>query len=252
MRITVITVCYNARDTIRDTIESVQSQTWKDVEHIIVDGGSDDGTLDIIDEYRNGISKLINGPDQGIYHAMNKGIRVATGDVIGTLNADDVYENEQVLEWVASLMDDKEGYEGVYGDLAYVERENLDCFVRFWKAGSYERGAFKRGWMPPHPTFFVKRSVYEKFGLFRTELWTSADYEIMLRFIHRYGIKLAYLPETLIRMRSGGQSNISLKNRMRAHKEDRLAWEMNGLKKGWLTLVWKPLSKVHQFIRGVD
>lgn len=247
MKITIITVSFNSEKTIADTIESVLAQDYKDLEYIIVDGLSKDNTINIINSYGNQITKFVSEKDKGLYDAMNKGIDLATGDVIGILNSDDFYANNQVISKVAEKFET--GIEGVYADLIYVAADNKSKVVRTWKSGNYLPGAFLKGWMPPHPTFFVRRSVYQKFGKFTDKLRSAADYELMLRFIHKYNIRLAYLPEVTVHMRAGGTSNASLKNRIRANREDRLAWKMNGLKPSTLTFIRKPLSKLRQFFK---
>lgn len=247
MKVSIITIAWNSAETIEDTIKSVLSQCYEDVEYIIVDGASKDATISIIDRYSDNIAHVISEPDQGIYDAMNKGISLASGDVIGILNSDDFYADEKVISEVVQHFK-RSGADGLYADLTYVDRNNTSKVVRYWRAGEYQDGAFLKGWMPPHPTFFVKRSCYEKWGSYSVELRSAADYELMLRFIHKYHISLVYLPRVITRMRVGGKSNVSLKNRLRANKEDRKAWKMNGLKPGVFTLIRKPLSKLSQFM----
>ena len=252
MRISVITVCYNAASTLKDAVESVLDQVADaeapfELEYIVVDGGSTDGTLDLLAPYRERIATLISEPDQGLYDAMNKGVKAATGDVVAILNADDVYASTDVLTRVAATFRDS-GAEAVYGDLHYVDAEDLGKVTRRWRAGDFSRGAFRRGWMPPHPALFVTRSCYERWGLFTLSLRSAADYELMLRFIHRHGMTLAYLPETLVLMRAGGVSNASLKHRIRAHREDWKAWRMNGFHPSVFTMLAKPLRKLPQFL----
>ena len=252
MRISVITVCYNAASTLKDAMDSVLGQvpdaeTPFELEYIVVDGGSTDGTLDLLAPYRERIATLISEPDEGLYDAMNKGVKAATGDVVAILNADDVYASTDVLAHVAATFRDS-GAEAVYGDLHYVAADDLTQVTRRWKAGAYTPGAFRRGWMPPHPALFVRRACYHRWGLFTLALRSAADYELMLRFIHRHGMTLAYLPETLVLMRAGGVSNASLKHRIRAHREDWKAWRMNGFHPSPLTLLAKPLRKLPQFL----
>lgn len=247
MKVSIITVSYNAAATIRDTIESVIAQDYADIEYIIVDGLSKDNTAEIIMEYGSKISRFVSEKDRGLYDAMNKGIGLATGDIIGILNSDDFYANHQVVSKMVALFNTET--DGAYADLLYVDPVDTSKVVRTWKSGSYKSGAFVKGWMPPHPTFFVRKAVYEKFGVFTDQLRSAADYELMLRFIHKYNITLAYLPEVTVRMRAGGTSNASLKNRLKANKEDRMAWKMNGLKPGLFTFLRKPLSKVFQFLK---
>ena len=252
MRISVVTVCYNAASTLADALDSVLSQASPpdapfDLEYIVVDGASTDGTLDVLAPYRDRIATLISEPDQGLYDAMNKGLRAATGDVVAILNADDVYASNTVLAQVARTFQDSNA-EAVYGDLNYVAADNLSQVTRRWKAGAFSPGAFRRGWMPPHPALFVRRTCYDRWGLFTLALRSAADYELMLRFIHRHGMTIDYLPETLVLMRAGGVSNASLKHRIRAHREDWKAWRMNGFHPSVFTMLAKPLRKLPQFL----
>jgi glycosyltransferase len=178
---------------------------------------------------------------------MNRGIGLCTGEVVGILNADDVYAHEDVISKVADLFKDA-SVDAIYGDLVFVDQQHPDKITRTWKAGTYHFKQFYNGWMPPHPTFFVRRSLYQQYGKFNTTLTSAADYELMLRFLLKHKIKLAYLPETMVRMRQGGKSTASLKNRLIANKEDHLAWKINGLKPHPFTLILKPLRKIKQFI----
>lgn len=246
MKISIITACYNSADTIRDTIESVLSQNYADVEYIIVDGKSTDDTLRIVDEYKGRIAKVVSEKDNGIYFALNKGIELASGDVVGILHADDVYTNEAVI---SSVMKKMETADAVYGDLQYVDRKNISKVIRHWKSGIYHTGMFRKGWMPPHPAFFLKKKCYAQYGTFNTTFRTAADYELMLRMIHKHGVPVAYIPEVLVKMRVGGVSNVTLKNRINANREDKRAWLINGLKPGMLTMIRKPLSKLGQYLK---
>ena len=246
MKISIITVCYNAEDTISDAIQSVLTQDYKDVEYIIVDGKSTDRTLEIIQSIKNRI-KLISEKDRGIYDAMNKGINIASGDVIGILNADDVYKNCQVLTEVMDAF--KANVSIVYGDIEYVKYNDLSKVVRKWKAGIFRSGKFKWGWMPPHPGFFVKKSCYESFGLFNLNLSTSADYELMLRMLEVHHLTCHYIPKTITSMRVGGASNSSLKNRLIANRNDKKAWTIHPINPFWFTFILKPLRKLPQFFR---
>ena len=248
MKISIITITYNSAATLKDTIESVVNQSYKDIEYIIVDGKSTDSTLDIIDSYKNKISKFISEKDHGLYDALNKGIAMATGDVIGILHSDDFYTDYLVIEKLVDQMIRQQA-DAVYADLYYVDKHDTTKIFRKWKSGEYKIGQFLKGWMPPHPTFFVKREYYEKYGKFNLSFHSAADYELMLRFIHKHHLKLAYLPEFIIRMRVGGKSNVSLKNRIRANKEDRRAWKVNGLKPHIYTLYAKPLRKIVQLFK---
>jgi len=245
MKVSIITIAYNSEETIEDTIKSVVNQDYKDIEYIIIDGKSSDQTLEIIEKYRSGISIVVSEKDQGIYDAMNKGVAKATGDLVGILNSDDLYASNDVVSNVVNSIEDADC---LYSDLVYVDRSNTDQVTRYWKSGEYKMGMFKKGWMPPHPTFFVRKACYDKYGHYSLALKSSADYELMLRFMHKNEISVKYMPITTIKMRVGGQSNVTIKNRLAANKEDRMAWRMNGLSPGTAT-VRKPLSKLTQFLK---
>jgi glycosyltransferase involved in cell wall biosynthesis len=246
IRISIITVCRNAESTIADALRSVAKQQFPFIEHIVIDGASDDNTRSIVESFSH-VSKIVSEKDNGIYHAMNKGLQLATGDVIGILNADDLYVDDSVLSDVGRLFQD-ETVDAVYADLVYVDFNNINRVTRSWRAGTYSLKSIYNGWMPPHPTFFVRRSVYEEYGSFNTSLISAADYELMIRFLLKHRIQAKYLPRTIIKMRRGGISNASLKNRLRANQEDQKAWEINGLKPHPFTLILKPLRKLSQFI----
>ena len=248
MTVSIITVVYNGADTIVEAIESVLGQSYSAIEYIIIDGASTDGTADIIHSYGDRIARFISEPDTGIYDAMNKGIAAATGTVIGILNADDLYHHPDVIARVVNVFQQQPTVDGVYGDLVYAQRNEPDRITRYWRAGDYQHGAFLYGWMPPHPTFFVRAGLYKTYGTFNNSLRSAADYELMLRFIHKHQIRVAYLSEVLVVMRVGGVSNSSLQNRLRANREDRLAWKLNELKPNWLTLWLKPIRKLAQFL----
>ncbi|MCW3071643.1 MAG: hypothetical protein JWO44_1533 [Bacteroidetes bacterium] len=249
MKVSIITVCYNSASTIESTIQSVLSQDYKDIEYIIVDGLSKDNTLEVIERHRSGISKIISEKDDGIYFAINKGIAMATGEIIGILHADDFYTDEKVISRIVKAFREK-NTDTVYGDLQYVDRTDTNKIKRHWSSGEYAHGLFFKGWMPPHPSFFVLKKCYDKFGVFNTTLRSAADYEMMLRLLHRHQCSTAYIPEVLVKMRVGGKSNVSLSNRIKANREDKKAWLLNGLKPGMFTLIRKPLSKLGQFFGG--
>ena len=248
MKVSIITICYNSAETLEATIESVLAQDYDDLEYVVIDGNSSDETMSIVERYRDRIDVIVSEPDKGIYDAMNKGVANCSGDIVGILNSDDFYAYPEVISDIVATF--KEGQaEAVYADLVYVDREDTDKVIRKWVSGAYEAGIFKKGWMPPHPAFFTTKEAYNRFGTYRTELKTSADYELMLRLLHKHQLKVAYLPKVITRMRMGGQSNVSIKNRIKANREDRLAWKLNGLNPGALTLIRKPLSKITQFIK---
>ncbi len=211
MKVSIITVVFNARSTIEDAITSVLAQTYKNVEYIVIDGGSTDGTMDIVNRHRDRISKIVSEPDKGIYDAMNKGIKLATGDIIGILNADDVYADNMVLETVVRKINESKS-DSCYGDLIYVDKNNMNKTIRYWKSGEYSEDSFKKGWMPAHPTFFVKRWAYEKYGVFDLSLPIASDFEIVFRLMEKYKIKSCYIPCVLVKMRLGGASNRSILN----------------------------------------
>ncbi len=246
-KISIITAGFNSAATIRDTLQCIADQSYSNIEHLIIDGASSDDTIAIVKEFPH-VAKIISEKDNGIYDAMNKGINLATGDIIGILNSDDFYTHENVL---ANVMErfQSSGAQALYGDLVYVQEKNTDKIMRFWKAGNNELKDWKRGWMPPHPTFFVRKEVYEKYGLFDLDLRSAADYEFMLRTVYKNKITTTYLPEILVKMRLGGVSNANLPNRWLANKEDRLAWKKNGLDTGFFTMYFKPLRKLLQIVR---
>lgn len=249
MKVSIITIAFNSADTIEDTIKSVASQDYPDIEYIVIDGASKDDTIKIIEKHKDAIASAISEPDKGIYDAMNKGVRAATGDIIGILNSDDFYADQNVISDVVKAFTASPEAQALYADLVYVNREDITKVVRYWEAGNYKREKFRKGWMPPHPTFFVRRQQYEQLGLYSLELKSAADYELMLRFLYKHELKCIYLNRVITRMRLGGESNITVKNRLRANKEDRQAWTMNGLKPAWYTLTLKPISKIGQFVR---
>lgn len=205
MKISVITVVWNNAKTIRDAIDSVLYQTYKNIEYIIIDGQSTDGTVDIINSYGAKISKFISEPDEGLYDAMNKGLTLATGDIIGILNSDDFYINNNVIEKIVREFEEKK-VDSVYADLVYVKPDNLDKVVRYYDSSSCEPASFQYALYPAHPTFFVKRYVYEKYGLFKIDYKIGADFDIIARFLYTNKISYSYLKEPLIKMRMGGVS----------------------------------------------
>ena len=248
MKVSIITATYNSAKTIVDTILSVNKQNYDDIEHIIIDGGSKDNTLELINSTPNIVTNIVSESDKGIYDAMNKGITLATGDIIGILNSDDFYISTDVITSVVNEMKQKD-LDAVYGDLEYVDEEDTDKVVRYWKSKYYKAGLFKKGWHPAHPTFFVKKEVYDKYGNFNLKYKIGADYEIMLRFIEKNKIKVGYIPKTLVRMRVGGASNQSIKNIIKANKECYKAWKDNGLSVSPFIFLRKPFSKLLQYIK---
>lgn len=247
MKISIITVCYNSSLTILDTINSVNIQTYPYIEHVFIDGNSNDGSVEIIKNNCIREKKIISEKDKGLYYAMNKGVKMATGDIIGILNSDDIYANNNVISSVINNIK-KFKVDSLYGNLVYTKSDNLNKIVRYWKSGPYKRKNFLLGWMPPHPTFFIKKKIYTKYGKFNTELKSSADYEIMLRFLYKHKISTIYLNQILVKMRSGGHSNKNIFSRLKGNKEDRLAWKLNEIEPLPFTFLLKPSLKIFQFI----
>lgn len=245
MRISIITATYNSAATVADTLKSVAEQTYPQVEHLIVDGLSKDDTLRIVEQFPH-VARVNSEKDKGIYDAMNKGIALSSGEIVGILNSDDFYVSKDVLQWVADAFADP-AIDAVYGNLQYVDPVDTNKVLRHWRAGAFHRNKFYQGWMPPHPGFFVRKRLYNEFGVFNTALRSAADYEIMLRFLFKHEAQAAYVDKLLVKMRSGGMSNASLRNRLRANSEDRQAWRLNGLKPRFYTLTLKPLRKINQY-----
>lgn len=236
MKISIITVVWNNEKTIKSCINSILSQTYKDIEYIIVDGKSTDNTIKIIESYENKISKFISEKDNGIYDAMNKGISLATGDIVGILNSDDFYTDNTVIETIVNEFQSK-NIDATFSDLDYVSFQDENKITRKWRSTPYYKDAFTKGWHPAHPTFFVKKDIYNKYGLFDLNFNISADFEIMLRFIEKYKIKTTYIPKVLVKMREGGESNQSIKNILIGNKNVRKAFKKNEIK---LDLLYTP------------
>lgn len=248
VKLSVVTVCLNARNTIADAVESVRRQTYRDVEHIVVDGASTDGTLDVLNRYRDGFARLIAEPDSGLYDAMNKGIAAATGDYLGFLNSDDVYHHDKVLETVSSTVT-AGGWDAVHADLVYVGRDDPGKVVRYWRSKEYEPGMFEAGWHPAHPTLFVKTSLLKSLGGFDTRYRYHADFDLMVRLFIERRVSSVHIPEILVRMRTGGQSTRSLRNIYRGNRE---SWEIArrfGIARSPLWIARKLGYRVSQFFR---
>jgi glycosyltransferase involved in cell wall biosynthesis len=246
LKVSIITIVFNKQDTIAEAIKSVLQQTYRNIEYIIVDGASTDGTIAIVQQYEGKISRFVTERDGGLYDALNKGINLATGDVIGFLHADDTFSSPEAIAKVANAFV-KDNTDSVYADLVYVDPKKTDKLVRNWKSGNFNRKKFIYGWMPPHPTFYVKREVYQRLGLYNTEFESAADYELMLRYLYKHQISTTYIPECLVRMRNGGKSNLSFKNRLLANREDHKAWLLNGIQPKFYTRYLKPLRKLLQY-----
>jgi glycosyltransferase involved in cell wall biosynthesis len=238
MKISIITVVYNGAATIASAVASVLAQDHPDVEYIVIDGGSKDATVEILKSYGDKIAVLVSEPDKGIYDAMNKGVARATGDVVGILNADDYYADSQVLSAVARHIQ-AAGTDALIGDLTFVKPERLDRVVRYYGSKNFGLHRFERGDMPPHPTFFVKRAVYERLGNFDTQYRMCADYDLMLRFLYLHKVSYTYLPKVMVTMRMGGITNQGLRSKLQVNREIMHSMRKNGLP----TSVWRVYSK---------
>ena len=245
MIVSIITACYNSVSTLELAIQSVLSQTYANIEYIIIDGASSDGTNEILEKYKNLVTKIVSEPDKGIYDALNKGIVLATGDVIGFLHADDLFYDNTVIEKIVEAFS-ANNCQAVYGNLQYVSKENTNNMVRNWVSSEFIPAKLKQGWMPAHPTLYLKKEVYSNFGLFDLKYHIAADYDFMLRILSG-GVSTFYILQYIVKMRVGGKSN-SIKNLMNKMKED-----LNALKKnkvgGIYSLFLKNVSKLPQFLK---
>jgi glycosyltransferase len=245
MKITIITVSYNSAATIADTLRSVAAQTHPDIEHILIDGGSTDSTMEIAREHGKHLRLSVSEPDKGIYDAMNKGLGCATGEYVGFLNADDMYADKNAVARIADAASTHPDM--IYGDLQYVGKHHIYRVIRTWRSGIFKLDSLKRGWMPPHPTFYLRGDLLGSVGRFDTTLRVAADYDFMLRCLLREGCKAAYVPHVLVRMRMGGASNVSLKAMLRKSREDLAVMRRHAIG-GFMVLVQKNLRKLPQFL----
>ncbi len=246
MKVSIITVTYNSGKYLEDCIKSVIKQSYHNIEHIIIDGKSTDNTLSIVKKYKSHIAKSISETDRGIYDAINKGISMATGEIIGNLNSDDILVDDDVIESIVKAFEEKK-VDTVYGDLEYVSATDTNRIIRIWKGRSFNRLRFRYGWMPAHPTFYIKRSLVEKYGYYENHYHTAADYEFMARYLYKNRVSSFYLPKLIVKMRVGGQSNVTLYKRLRANRRDYLAMRKNKIPLAFFVSILKPLIKVQQF-----
>ena len=246
MKVTIITVTLNSERFLEDCIKSVISQDYKDIEHIIIDGGSTDATLSIIHKYKDHIAAWVSEKDPGMYDAINKGMRMATGDIIGTLNSDDTLSTSKVISEIANTFYEQK-VDSVYGDLVYVDQQNTDKVIRVWKGLPYKRKRYKYGWMPAHPTFYFKRELLDKYGYYETHYFTASDYEFMARYLFYFRISAYYIPKLIVKMRTGGMSNKTIYQRLRANRRDYLAMKRNRIPFPFIVSLLKPLIKLHQY-----
>ncbi|MEB3421125.1 glycosyltransferase family 2 protein [Salipiger marinus] len=245
LKISVVTAVFNRERTIAEAIESVAAQTYPDVEHVIQDGESKDGTLAVIARVAGPEVSLQSARDTGIYDGINKGISRTTGDVVGLMHSDDLFASPHVLARVAEAMADP-AVDGVYGDLDYVAEQDTSRIIRKWRSGSYDPAKLRRGWMPPHPTLYMRREIFDRWGLYDTSFRIAADYDAMLRYLSKGEIRLAYVPEVFVKMRVGGESNKSVFRILQKSREDYRALKGNGVG-GLGALAMKNLSKIKQF-----
>lgn len=249
LKVSIVTGTYNSAEFIQDCVTSINNQDYKNIEHLIIDGASKDDTLKIIERTPNRVKKIISEPDNGIYNAMNKGIALTTGDIVGILNSDDFYDADDIISKVVEKFENDD-IDFVYGNLYYVLQDDPDVIKRKWVTGPYEKKkGFRRGWHPAHPTFFVKKELYEKYGAFDESFKIAADFELMLRFIEKYQAKGAYLNEPMVRMRLGGESNKSLENMYKGNKDCIRAFKKNGLSVSSLYPIMRLVPKLKQFLK---
>lgn len=245
LKVSIVTAVYNRASTVGQSIESVQQQSYSNIEHVIQDGCSSDQTLEIIERYVSPQMAIESKPDSGLYYAINRGIERSTGHVIGLMHSDDFFPDNSVVMKIARAFDDP-AVDGVYGDLQYVSVSDPERVIRHWKSGEYRSSSLRRGWMPPHPTLYLRRSVFERYGHYDTSFKISADYDAMLRYLGSGAIKMAYIPEVLVKMRAGGASNRSIKNIVQKSREDLVALRRNNVG-GLGTLLMKNIRKIEQF-----
>ncbi len=248
MKISIVTVAYNSAATIGDTLASVAEQTYPGIEHIVVDGASKDSTLARVRAHGAHVSRVLSEPDHGIYDAMNKGLALASGDFVGFLNADDMLASPDAIAAIARAAATADA-DAVCGDLMYVRQDRPDVVLRYWRCGGFTRSRLRFGWMPPHPTFYVRRSLLTRIGGFDTRLRIAADYDLMLRCLTIPGVQIGYVPEVLVKMRAGGASNRSLRAMLQKSREDLDVLRRNRIG-GITTLLFKNLRKLPQFFHG--
>ena len=250
MKVSIITVTFNSISVINDCLDSISSQEYDNIQHIVIDGASTDGTLSILESKNSQINILISKPDNGIYDAMNKGIKIATGDIIGFLNSDDFYPNNKVISKVVKEFEKDSFLDACYSDLIYVDQFNTSKTIRYVKSSKFQEGLFSKGWCPPHPTFFVRRSVYKKFGNFDLSYKFASDVDLMMRFLEKYKIKSKYIPEVWVKMRMVGVTNKNLKNIWLQNKEIIHSFNKNNLSVNLLKfLILKIISRIVQLFK---
>ena len=246
IKVTLITVTLNSEKFLEDAIKSVMVQDYKHIEHIIVDGASTDGTLAIIEKYKGHIAAWVSEKDFSMYDAINKGMKMATGDIIGTLNSDDMLASTDVISRIVDSFETKK-VDAIYGDLVYVAPDDTAQVLRKWKGGEFSIKRFHYGWMPAHPTFYFHRSLLETCGYYETHFFTAADYEFMVRYLYYHKVSAAYIPKLIVKMRNGGMSNNNIFRRLRANRRDYLAMKKNKVPMPLVVSILKPVIKLHQY-----
>jgi glycosyltransferase involved in cell wall biosynthesis len=248
MKVSIITVTYNSERTLEDTIKSVIAQDYPNIEYVIIDGQSKDGTMSIVEKYENHIAKVVSEPDRGLYDAMNKGWKYATGDIIGYINSDDFLNSRDAISSVVEAFKSDDSLDGVHADLYYVDADDTSRVIRYWKTSEYTPGAFKYGWHPAHPTFYARRDCYEKLGGFRLDLPLSADFELMLRFIEVNRLKTRHINKVLVRMRLGGATSRNIMSILHGIVQCRHAFRVNGIKVPFYYPIVRLFPKLKQFV----
>lgn len=246
MKVSIITVTYNSAATLRDTLESVASQDHPDIEHILVDGASKDETVSIIRSYPH-VAKYVSEKDRGLYDAINKGIQMSTGDIVGILNSDDFFPDNQVISRMVARFK-ASGADAIFADIAFVRPSNLTKIVRLYSSRRFHPGRFAYGYMPAHPSFYIRRRFYEEYGLYKLDYKIAADYELLIRFLHGKGVKYVYHPEVMVYMRTGGVSNKNILSRYTLNKEIVKACAENGINTNMFKLSLKYFSKVFEYV----
>lgn len=246
MTISIITVTYNSALTISDTIISVLNQDYEDIEYIVIDGGSTDGTLEIVNKYDNGVFKIISEPDKGIYDAMNKGIKIATGDIIGILNSDDFFSSNNVISKIVNIFKNNINLDAVYGDVHFVNSDNLNKVTRYYSSRVFKPSLLKFGFMPAHPSLYVTKGIYNRFGFYKTDYKIASDFEMIARLFYKNSIKTKYLPIDIVTMRTGGVSTKNIKSKIILNKETLRACKENGIKTNLLMILSKYFYKVFE------
>ena len=247
-KVSIITVSYNSDKYIKTCIDSVNSQSWPFLEHVFIDGMSKDSTLSIIDNFSRREKIVISEPDKGIYDAMNKGLMHVTGDLVGILNSDDILKSPTIIENIVKKFEEH-NCDAIFGDLEFVDSKNVDKIIRVWKSSSFIENSFSKGWHPPHPTLYVKREIYDKYGGFDLNLNVSADFDLMLRFFEKYKIKTKYLEQTIVKMRYGGESTGSLKKIIEGNINVMKSFKNNDIPVSIFYPFFRIFSKLPQFMK---